>query len=572
MQFDDRLATVLRSGAAGETGLRTQFRQLLDLLGSAPTNSESPLTQAAYDRLEELGASLSPEEQSRILREPGLRLRNPVLVERLAGGEAKPAAAVMATARLTEAQWESLIPRLPINARGFLRHRRDLPPGASDTLAILGVKDLVLPDPRLPENARESRPAIPMTDAEPATIDAEGLIVTGRRGMGPTAGAYDDAEDGIRSLLRRIEAFRSNRGVPGAGSVEPPLPLGDAPVSRAPRHLATVDFETDGEGVIVRADADIAPMLVGLAIARDGVATLAMEHRRQLRSRQPLRAVRFDLDRPAPLGGEWRLDAVPLFDHGTGSFAGYVCRLRRPLHDATGRRALEAASERVRQLLHELRTPVNAIQGFAEIIQQQLFGTVPNEYRALAATIAVDAARLLAGFEEIDRLAKLEAGAERLEAGEADLRVIVGETVQRLETAMEPRDARFVLKVAGSPFTVPVARADIATLAWRLMATLAAAVAPGERLPLELVGDGETIRLSLHLPAALVDREDLFAATAPETRATLRSGMFGSGFTLRLARAEARAAGGDLERGGSVLALTLPALTSAQPAHSTMHA
>ena len=36
MQFDDRLATVLRSGVAGERAARTQFRQLLDLLGSAP--------------------------------------------------------------------------------------------------------------------------------------------------------------------------------------------------------------------------------------------------------------------------------------------------------------------------------------------------------------------------------------------------------------------------------------------------------------------------------------------------------------------------------------------------------
>ena len=33
MFFDDRLATVLRQRATGEAGLRTQYRQLLDLLG-----------------------------------------------------------------------------------------------------------------------------------------------------------------------------------------------------------------------------------------------------------------------------------------------------------------------------------------------------------------------------------------------------------------------------------------------------------------------------------------------------------------------------------------------------------
>jgi hypothetical protein len=38
--------------------------------------------------------------------------------------------------------------------------------------------------------------------------------------------------------------------------------------------------------------------------------------------------------------------------------------------------------------------------------------------------------------------------------------------------------------------------------------------------------------------------------------------MFGAGFALRLARAEARAAGGDLIREAEALILTLPCLTA----------
>ena len=44
MHFDDRLATVLRHRAAGERAAKTQFRQLLDLLG------EHGITPAAGDR------------------------------------------------------------------------------------------------------------------------------------------------------------------------------------------------------------------------------------------------------------------------------------------------------------------------------------------------------------------------------------------------------------------------------------------------------------------------------------------------------------------------------------------
>lgn len=41
MFFDDRLATVLRQRATGKGALRTQYRQLLDLLGKDRVHSSS---------------------------------------------------------------------------------------------------------------------------------------------------------------------------------------------------------------------------------------------------------------------------------------------------------------------------------------------------------------------------------------------------------------------------------------------------------------------------------------------------------------------------------------------------
>ena len=56
---------------------------------------------------------------------------------------------------------------------------------------------------------------------------------------------------------------------------------------------------------------------------------------------------------------------------------------------------------------------------------------------------------------------------------------------------------------------------------------------------------------------------DLFAAagTPPAARA-ISAGMFGSGFTFRLARAEAEAAGGALVRHEDCVRLELPVLTA----------
>ena len=117
MLFDDRLATVLRARADGEAAARTQFRQLLDLLGSGPLSEDLELVLKGYERLTELGEMIPGEEQSRIIRAPGLRLRNRHLVSFLARGEAKPAAAAMATAQLQAKDWLLIIPRLPIVAR-----------------------------------------------------------------------------------------------------------------------------------------------------------------------------------------------------------------------------------------------------------------------------------------------------------------------------------------------------------------------------------------------------------------------------------------------------------------------
>ena len=79
-----------------------------------------------------------------------------------------------------------------------------------------------------------------------------------------------------------------------------------------------------------------------------------------------------------------------------------------------------------------------------------------------------------------------------------------------------------------------------------------------------LIGNGgAAARLECDLPAALAADQNLFAATTRSAASgTINAGLFGSGFALRLARAEARAAGGSLRRDGAKIVLTLPVLTA----------
>lgn len=541
MEFDDRLVTVLRMRAGSEAGLRTQFRQLLDLLGSAGENGNVTLRGEAYTRLQELIERLPQEEQAQILREPGLRLRNLGLVSFLASGEAKTAASAMATARLADGEWLDLIPRLPVAARGFLRHRRDLSPPVKDLLQRLGVRDLVLTG----SVANDDADALLLVDEAPAETPA-----TARN-------------DGIGALLRRIEAFREERRTQVAS---PRLPLEDG---HAEDPLPGFEFASDARGSVSWASGPIAPLVVGLRLTSQNpgpLVALDARARQLLTARQPLHAQLVRIVAAPEVSGDWWLDAMPIFDPLTGAFTGYRGCLRRPILVANDE-GEDSAGERMREVLHELRTPVNAIQGFAEIIQQQLFGPAPHEYRAHAASIAVDSAKLLAGFDEVDRLVKLETGALALEAGETDMREILAQTVERLTAVLQPRNAGMVLKVRGSPFTVALDRAEALALSWRILATAAAALGPGETLKLRLAGNGERIRLRMKVPAALLAKEAAQPADKARRRA-VSAGMFGPAFSFRLAQAEAEKAGGSLKCKKQRVTLVIPVLTGDDAAHS----
>lgn len=571
MHFDDRLATVLRNRATGERAALTQFRQLIDLLGERPQAGDPALKAAAYLRLIALADMIPVATRAKIVGESGWRFRNPELVRWF--GEAHPsiAAAALYRAELSGAEWEELIPRLPIRARGFLRHRRDLPIEAVRVLDRLGVQDRALPLPDMVEMLLEEplEPEIPEAP-EPLLLSPAEEALTSDAGSEaehapepvterpePATGLPDG--EGIRALVERIETFQRKRGSASASDA-PSLPMAGLDHLPPRKPVDAFVFGTDTEGRIDWAEADIAPMVIGVALAastrdagdNDDLAA-ALLHRR------PLRGARLKLAGAGAIAGDWVVDATPRFTRGDGRFYGYAGRFRRSVGVAQANR--NAGADRLRQLLHELRTPVNAMQGYAEVIQQQVFGPTPHEYRALAASIAGDSARILAGFDELDRLARLESGALDLEDGASDFAAIARAQIKQLQSVLSPRVARFDATIHEVAALLPLAQQEAEMLAWRILATLAGATGAGEAIRLDLLTVGDDVSLRAQLPSALAATEDLFSSEARSATSTLSSGIFGAGFSLRLARAEANAAGGELAREENYLVLTLPLLT-----------
>ena len=583
MHFDDRLATVLRYRANGERAARTQYRQLLDLLGQRRNDGDQSMLAAAWLRLGALGEAIPANDRAAIVREPSWRFQSPELAAHLAEDEPAVAAAALGSAHLSEEDWEALIPRLPVRARGFLRLRRDLPEGAVKLLDRLGVSDRALPLPQGEEplvlDAETTPPVDPIdavimpfpandaADPEPVVERSETSEQVARDDSGEPSGD-EPVGTPISALVERIEAFKRSRNeaqakAPVDSADHPPLPFIELQDNERETEEDGLIFTTDGEGRIDWAEEHIAPMLrfLRLSDCLSRLDQLAMQQR------QPLGSAPATIEGAPRIAGQWYCDAAPRFDPIGGRFIGYAGRLRR----ASGRTEDDNSpeSDRIRQLLHELRTPVNAIQGFAEVIQQQLFGPVPHEYRALAASIAGDSARMLAGFDELDRLAKLESGVREIVAGESDFSAIVAGQLRQLAEILKPRNAGIAAKLA-EDCLIPLAHNEAETLSWRILAAVAASIAPSETVKVQLERGSDNghdaLRLECDLPASMQARDDIFAAETQKTGSAglLTPGSFGSGFALRLARAEAKASGGSLTRVDDLLILVLPLLTVAQ--------
>lgn len=102
-------------------------------------------------------------------------------------------------------------------------------------------------------------------------------------------------------------------------------------------------------------------------------------------------------------------------------------RVERALHDRA--EALETAdrlkSEFIANVSYELRTPLNTIIGFTEILDNQYFGKLNERQTEYAAGILESSQRLLALINDILDLATIEAGRMMLDVERVDIRQLL---------------------------------------------------------------------------------------------------------------------------------------------------
>ncbi|BBB11952.1 histidine kinase dimerization/phospho-acceptor domain-containing protein [Sphingopyxis sp. FD7] len=529
------IATILRQAPADRRTRITAWRQLTDILAQRGNQLAEEDVRRSLHALAVLRPHVPEDVRRDCARAIARHGRFAPLVAFYAHDVAAVSAAILREARLSEADWLALLPATNAMARSVLAGRRDLPEGVGRALAALGAASVALPHP-----------------ARAATDDT--LSAPTRR----AEGVADAAPSQISELVRRIDKYQSRRSQPAS--------------ARKPRR--SFQFETGPDGVIHWADGITRGAIIGLSIAdaafggepgTDGAAAGAFRQRAEIVS------ARLWLEGMADEAGEWRFSALPWFDPATGQFRGYRGTARRPHHNETpyGRPQADDPGDSIRQLIHELRSPLNAISGFAQIISGQMFGPVSQSYRRMAETIVADAASVQAIIDDLEIAARRGHTVPDRESNETvDVAAIVKQVETDLAALLAEHRIELTLAHVGSgPFLGRASDADARRMIGRLLTALVDVCEPGGILVGQLVTDSphdDMIQLRIVRPAAIrfADAADLLdPGFSPEGEAP-GAAVLSLGFSLRLVDSLARAAGGRLDIGHNALTLHLPSATS----------
>jgi signal transduction histidine kinase len=125
--------------------------------------------------------------------------------------------------------------------------------------------------------------------------------------------------------------------------------------------------------------------------------------------------------------------------------AGLVQNLRAAKRESDRERgraisAGRAKSQFLSHMNHELRTPMNAILGFSEIIQAKSFGTDVDKYAEYATIIHDSGEHLLSLIDGMLDLAKIDAGKLSLRETDVDLKLLIMDMIEaESKTALQAR-------------------------------------------------------------------------------------------------------------------------------------
>ena len=186
-------------------------------------------------------------------------------------------------------------------------------------------------------------------------------------------------------------------------------------------------------------------------------------------------------------------------------------------------------------LSHELKTPLNAILGFADLMKSELRGPMPEAYKDYSALIHESGQDLLLIVEDILDYAKTEAGHTRLDSEPVDL-VASGESViAQLSGQAQRADVKLTLLADGEVWAQADPRA-VRQIWQNLLSNAIKYSDIGGTVTVDVKAGRNAVALSVRDQGAGMDEADLDRIAQPFQQGSNARGRAGTGLGLAVVK------------------------------------
>ncbi|MEM9668280.1 MAG: HAMP domain-containing sensor histidine kinase [Pseudomonadota bacterium] len=261
-------------------------------------------------------------------------------------------------------------------------------------------------------------------------------------------------------------------------------------------------------------------------------------------------------------GGRW-LALIPDDDNAFADFGSDPDALRRA---EVAEAELQERTAFFAGLGHDLKTPLNAILGFADLMRAEVRGPLPDAYKDYPAIIHESGQDLMLLVEDILDLAKSEAKSHRLEVEPVDLVASATSIIRQLEDQAARADV--TLTQTGDAEVWAEADPRAVRQIWQNLVSNAVKYSnAGDTVTLSAGELAGTVFLSVKDEGAGMDQADLDRIAAPFAQGDNAKGRAGTGLGLAVVQRFAELHGGrvviDTAPGkGTRVRVTLPAASS----------
>lgn len=210
--------------------------------------------------------------------------------------------------------------------------------------------------------------------------------------------------------------------------------------------------------------------------------------------------------------------------------------IEKELMEATrARQANELKSNFLAHMSHEMRTPLNAILGFSDIMKQETFGPLDSTYRNYANDIFSSGSHLLNVVNALLDLSKIENDTQELDIAEIDLRTMLKDVTAMLSVQSKDKNLTVsILNDSDLPDVIQSDRGKLFQILINLVNNAVKYTSDFGRVSLRARPDGGTVEIVVEDTGIGMSEEEVALAVKPfgQVKNAFTSNVAGTGLGL----------------------------------------